>query len=83
MGVSYDPRPLPGTEASQAAIKKRKAEVSRRPAAKRAKGGPSRAMLTKTPPPPSKSGPAKKIGVLKIARPSWAARYVRNRTGSC
>jgi hypothetical protein len=39
MGVSYSPRPLPGSESSHAAIKKWKAEVLKKPAAKRAKAG--------------------------------------------
>jgi hypothetical protein len=68
MGVSYAPRPLPGFEASQAAVKKWKAKVSKKPTVKRAKAGPSQAMLSKMAPPPPKSGPAKKISILKIAR---------------
>jgi hypothetical protein len=41
IGVSCAPCPLPGSKASQAAIKKWKAEVSKKPAAKREKVGPS------------------------------------------
>jgi hypothetical protein len=37
MGVPYGPRPLPGTEVSQTAIKKQKAEVSKKLVAKRMK----------------------------------------------
>jgi hypothetical protein len=66
--VSYAPHLLPGSEASQAAKKKWKAEVSKKSAAKRAKAGPSRAPLSKTVTPPPKTGQAKKIGVLKIFR---------------
>jgi hypothetical protein len=58
MGVSYAPRPLPGFEASQAAIKKWKSEVSKKPVAKRAKASPGRATPSKTVPTPLKSGPA-------------------------
>jgi hypothetical protein len=73
MGVPYTPHPLPGTEASQAAIKKWKAEVLRRPAVKRVKAGQSRATPSKMAPPPSKSGPAKKISILKIVQPKARA----------
>jgi hypothetical protein len=41
MGVSYAPCPLLGSEASQAASKKWKVEVSKKTAAERAKAGPS------------------------------------------
>jgi hypothetical protein len=44
-------------------------EVPKRPATKKAKAGPSRAMSSKAVPPPPKSRPAKKIGILKIAHP--------------
>jgi hypothetical protein len=37
MRVPYSTRPLPGSETSQAAKKKQKAKVSRKPAAKKAK----------------------------------------------
>jgi pyruvate/2-oxoglutarate dehydrogenase complex dihydrolipoamide acyltransferase (E2) component len=69
MGVSYAPCPLPGSEASQAASKKWKVEVSKKTAAERAKAGPSQALPSKTAPPSPKMGPAKKVGILKIARP--------------
>jgi hypothetical protein len=39
MGVLYAPRPLTGSEASQAANNKRKAEVSKKSTAKKAKAG--------------------------------------------
>jgi hypothetical protein len=39
MGVPYSPRPLTGSEASQAANNKRKAEVLKKSAAKKAKAG--------------------------------------------
>jgi hypothetical protein len=68
MGVSYAPRPLPGSKASQAAIKKWKAKVSKKPAMKSAKAGLGLMMSFKTAPqPPPKMMPAKKISILKIA----------------
>jgi outer membrane PBP1 activator LpoA protein len=69
MGVPYAARPLPIFEASHEAIKKWKAEVSKNPAAKKVKSGPNRATPSKMAPPLPKTGPAKKIGVLKITRP--------------
>jgi hypothetical protein len=69
MGVPYAARPLPVFEASHAAIKEWKAEVSKNPAAKKVKYGPNRATPSKMAPPLPKTGPAKKIGVLKITRP--------------
>jgi hypothetical protein len=66
--VSYAPRPLPSSKASQTANKKWTTEVSKKPAAKRAKAGPSQASPPKMVPPQPKMGPAKKIGILKIAR---------------
>jgi hypothetical protein len=68
MAVPYTPRPLPGSDVSQVANKKRKAEVSKKPSAKRVKAGPSQALQSTTVPPPPKTGLAKKIGVLKISR---------------
>jgi hypothetical protein len=59
MGVSYAPRPLPGSKASQAAINKRKAEVSKKLAAKKVKVGPGRAT-------PYELGLAKEISIMKI-----------------
>jgi hypothetical protein len=49
-------------------------EVSRRPAAKRAKASPRRVVPSKLAPPPLKSGLAKKIGSLKISQPKVRAR---------
>jgi hypothetical protein len=69
MGVPYAPCPLPGSEASQAANKKRKAEVSKKLVAKKAKAGPGRAPLSKTVPPPAKTRLVKKVGILKTAWP--------------
>jgi hypothetical protein len=43
MGVSYGPRPLPVSEASLAASKKWKVEVSKKPVSKRVKASPGRA----------------------------------------
>jgi hypothetical protein len=68
MGVSYFPRPQPGSAASQSANKKRKAEVAKKLAAKKAKAGMGWASSSKTVPPPPKAGPAKKVGILKISR---------------
>jgi hypothetical protein len=68
MGVSYAPHPLPGSEASQVANKKWKAEVSKKPASRRARAGSGHAPPSKTTPPPPKMGPTKKIGILKISR---------------
>jgi hypothetical protein len=69
MGVSYAPRPLPGSKASQVANKKRKAEVSKKSASKRLKASPSRALPSKAVLPPPKEESSKKVGVLKISRP--------------
>jgi hypothetical protein len=43
--------------------------VSKKTAAERAKAGPSQALPSKTAPPSPKMGPAKKVGILKIAQP--------------
>jgi hypothetical protein len=61
MGAAYAPRLLPRTEAFQVVREKWKAEVSKKPTAKRAKTALSRATLSKTMPP-------KKIGVVKMVR---------------
>jgi hypothetical protein len=60
--------PPPGSEASQAAINKRKAEVSKNPAAKKVKASPSKTLSLKSVAPPPKSGPAAKVGVVNISR---------------
>jgi hypothetical protein len=74
-------RLLPSSEASQAARDKQKAEMSMKPAAKRAKTGTSRATPSKIVPPPSKmalplskTGPSRKIGVVKVVRPRVKTR---------
>jgi hypothetical protein len=69
MWVSYFPQPQPGSAASQLANKKRKVEVANKPPAKRVKAGSGQAPSSRMVPPPPKAGPAKKVGVLKIARP--------------
>jgi hypothetical protein len=69
MGVSYFPRPQPGSAASQSANKKRKAEVAKKLATKKAKAGSGRAPSSRMVAPLPKAGLAKKVGVLKIARP--------------
>jgi hypothetical protein len=68
-GVAYAMRLLPGNEASQAARDKRKAEVSKKPAAKTAKTDKGWATPSKTVLPPLKTRPLKKIGVVKMVRP--------------
>jgi hypothetical protein len=82
-GVAYAPRPLPGSEASQVVRDKRKAEVSKKPAVKKAKtsigcAAPSKMVPAPSrgvPPPPkmapssSKAGPSKKMTVLKVVHP--------------
>jgi hypothetical protein len=62
IGLAYAPRPLLGTEPSQAAREKQKVEVSKKPAMKRAKTRLSRAT-------PSKMVPPKRISIVKVARP--------------
>jgi hypothetical protein len=69
MGVPYFPRPQPGSAASQSANKKRKAEVAKKLATKKAKAGSGRAPSSRMVAPLPKAGLAKKVGVLKIARP--------------
>jgi hypothetical protein len=68
MGVSYFPRPQPGSAASQLANKKRKVEVEKNPVAKKAKAGLGQAPSSRMVVPPPKVGPAKKVGILNIAR---------------
>jgi hypothetical protein len=68
MGVPYFPCPQPGFTASQAANKKRKVEVAKKLAAKKAKAGSGRAPSSKMVPPLPKARPSEKVGVLKIAR---------------
>jgi hypothetical protein len=67
--VAYAPCPLLGSEASKAARDKRKAEVTKKPTAKRLKTRTSQDTPSKTVPAPPKTGPLKKIGVVKIMRP--------------
>jgi hypothetical protein len=59
MGLVYALWLLPGTEAFQAAKGKHKAEVSKKPIAKKAKTTASRTTL-------SKMAPPSKIGVVKV-----------------
>jgi hypothetical protein len=68
MGVPYFPRPQPSSAASQAANKKRKAKVAKKLTAKMVKAGLGRAPSSKMILPPPIAGPAKKVGILKIAR---------------
>jgi hypothetical protein len=74
MGVPYFPRPQPGSIASQLANKKRKAEVAKKSIAKKVKVGSGWAPASRMVPPPPKAGPARKVGVLKIARPKAKSR---------
>jgi hypothetical protein len=67
IGLAYAPRPLPWTEAFLAAKEKRKAEVSKKPVAKKVKTMASRAA-------PSKMVLLRKIGVVKMVRPSIKLR---------
>jgi hypothetical protein len=76
MVVAYAPCPFPGSKASQATRDKQKAEVSKKPTAKRAKTGMSRATpskmappLSRGAPPSSKTTPLKKIGAVKVVCP--------------
>jgi hypothetical protein len=48
MTVPYAPCPVPGSDASQVAMKKQKAKVSKKPIMKKAKVGPGRVMPSKT-----------------------------------
>jgi hypothetical protein len=68
MGVPYFPCPQPGFTSSQAANKKRKAKVAKKPAAKKVKAGSGQAPSSKMVPPLPKVRPSKKVGVLKIAQ---------------
>jgi hypothetical protein len=65
--VPYASRPLPGFEASQAAVMKQKAEVSKKPAAKNTKASPSKTLLSRSATPPPKPGHA--TNVVKMAWP--------------
>jgi hypothetical protein len=58
--------PLPGSKASQAAIRKRKAEVSKKSAAKKAKASPSKTLLLRSVTPPPKLGPT--TNIVKVAQ---------------
>jgi hypothetical protein len=64
MGVSYSPRPEPGSAASQSANGKRKAEVVKSWPLKRSRLVWARLLRSESPPP--KVGPTKTVGVLKI-----------------
>jgi hypothetical protein len=72
MGVPYAPYPLPGSKASEAAIRKWKAEVSTKSAAKKVKACPSKTPLSRSATPPPKPGPA--MNVVKMARPKAKPR---------
>jgi hypothetical protein len=68
MGVSYFPHPEPGFVASQSANRKQKAEVVKKPAAKKVKAGTGQASLSRVVPHLPRVGPTKKVGVLKISQ---------------
>jgi hypothetical protein len=61
-------RPQPSSVATQSTNKKRKAEVVKKTAAKKAKASSGWVPSSKMVPPPPNVGPAKKVGVLKIAQ---------------
>jgi hypothetical protein len=69
IGVSYASRSVPISDASQTAVRKRNAEVSRKPIMKWMKASSGRAMPSKMAPPPSKRGPSRKISIVKMAQP--------------
>jgi hypothetical protein len=62
MGVPYAPRSLPGTEAFQVAMKKQKAEMSKKPSVKKAKVAQGKAA-------PTMVAPLKNISMVKVIRP--------------
>jgi hypothetical protein len=69
MGCRMLPAPFLAPKPHSQLLRKRKIEVSKRPVTKKVKAGLSRAMPSKEVSPPPKSGPAKKIGILKITHP--------------
>jgi hypothetical protein len=69
MGIPYAPQPVPGSDASQVAMKKRKAEVSKKPIMKRVKVGLSWVMTSQMTVPPSKPGLSRKVIIVKTTRP--------------
>jgi hypothetical protein len=75
MGVSYAPCSLPGSEASEAAIKKWKAKVSKKPTAKQAKAGANRATPSKMVSPPP-VGVSKMFHLLDVAASSYGFHAV-------
>jgi hypothetical protein len=72
MGVPYAPRPIPDFDAS--ATMKGKRELLKKPVAKKAKVVPGWTTSSKTVSPPSITGPSRKIGIVKIARPKAKPR---------
>jgi hypothetical protein len=74
MGVSYAPHPLPSSEASQAANEKRKAEVSKKPTAKKMKAGKGQAWSSKMVPPLAKTGSVKKVEMSETTWPKAKPR---------
>jgi hypothetical protein len=69
IGISYFPRPQPGSTAAQLTNRKRKAEVAKKSIAKKAKAGTGWASSSRVVPPPPRATPTKKDGVLKISHP--------------
>jgi hypothetical protein len=69
MGVSDSPCPEPGFAASQSVNKKRKVEVAKNLATKKAKDGSGWAYSSRVVPPSPKAGLTKKVSVLKISHP--------------
>jgi hypothetical protein len=69
MGIPYAPHPVPGSDASRVATKKRKAEVSKKHIMKRVKVGLSWVMPSQMTVPPSKPGLSRKVIIVKTTRP--------------
>jgi hypothetical protein len=69
MGVSYAPCPVLGSDASQEAVRKWKAEVLKKPIMKKVKVGLGRATPSKMTPPLSQPGPSKRARIIKMAQP--------------
>jgi hypothetical protein len=74
IGVSYAPHPLPSSEASQVANEKRKAEVSKKPTAKKMKAGKGQAWSSKMVPPLAKTGSVKKVEMSETTWPKAKPR---------
>jgi hypothetical protein len=76
MGVPYFRRSEPDSTASWFANRKRKAEVVKKPATKKANTGTARASSSRVVPSLPRVGPTKKVGVFKIS-------HLKARPGPC